>query len=379
MEEATHNNESTNDTDCPKHKQRIILQRSVLVPFINSDAVDRSNTPPRRNHLRLMMLACEPNPPYGPSEKTAHMFLHLITTAIQEKASASASASARTGTGTTNLNTINIQVSITIYNVVQFDYPTSTQEWDSYQGIIIPGSFSSAYDPDLWIQLLKQVILKDIHGQQRKTLAVCFGHQLFAHAFQQTVQQEDTPAGGLATKCTAGPQAGRRVWMPTPVGKALLSFRSQTHSSSSSNGGTGLHLLYTHGDMVAQLPSCALSLGGTSNVDIVAAAYFGSSSEANLFHKRGVGSNGKIAAASMTESSSMPLPYAITFQAHPEYFDEHGYFDHFQNVLNAMCEHGAISKEALERERADARVCKELVWTDTVDIMIQVGTILGWM
>merc|ERR1712232_958741 len=95
--------------------------------------------------------------------------------------------------------------------------------------------------------------------------------------------------GGKATKCPKGTQAGRRSFTTTPGGSSLL-FRHFCKKQTKSEEGTSLseenkniQLLYTHGDMVAQLPSCAISLGGNSNVPIQAAAYFSSSNNANMF------------------------------------------------------------------------------------------------
>ena len=78
-------------------------------------------------------------------------------------------------------------------------------EWSSYDGILLPGSFSSAYENDEWIQKLKCVIQSEIHAKGRKTLAVCFGHQIFAHSFHITKHGDDESSnigndgGGLAT------------------------------------------------------------------------------------------------------------------------------------------------------------------------------------
>ena len=39
-----------------------------------------------------------------------------------------------------------------IYHVQQLDYPASVAEWDSYDGILLPGSFLAAYDNEIRIE-----------------------------------------------------------------------------------------------------------------------------------------------------------------------------------------------------------------------------------
>jgi len=293
--------------------------------------------------LRIMMIACEQLPPYGGMVQTANMFLHLLSTAIQEKKSAS---------------TIKA-IEISIYNAQEFDYPLSSEEWDSYDGILLPGSHSSAYDDSQpWIPFLRQVILKEIHYPRRKALGICFGHQIMAHSFYPN---------GLATKCSAGPQAGCRSM--NTISNLLLHYPEESNNRPDDKK---YLLYYSHGDMVAKLPSCSVSLASTLNVDIVAAAFFSSSDDAILFQKQQRNSSYKI------NSQESIRPYAITFQAHPEFFDGDGFQHHFHNCVIGMCQSGALSQEASDKELKDSIVNKDLVWKDTVDIMVQVGSILNW-
>ena len=41
----------------------------------------------------------------------------------------------------------------------QLDYPASVVEWDSYDDILLPGSFLAAYDNEIWIEKS----MKDLH------------------------------------------------------------------------------------------------------------------------------------------------------------------------------------------------------------------------
>ena len=263
-------------------------------------------------HLQLMMLGCEDQPPYGPTDHTGALFLDLVCKSLQE------------------LTPLCWIVSITIYQVKQLDYPATTEEWDSYDGIILPGSFSCAYDTIDWIDKLRHVITEQVYG--RPTLGICFGHQIFAHAFSD----------GQAIKCPAGAQAGRKCFALTQEGQEILSTKN-------------LQLYYTHGDMVETLPSCAISLGGTEQVPILAAAYYRSENKGNT------------------------RPVAITFQAHPEYASpELGLHKTLSSILSAMEQRGEFSSEKEESFRRDAVEHYNEVERDSIQLMKKVGMLLGW-
>jgi GMP synthase-like glutamine amidotransferase len=350
--------------------ERIVLRESVVVRGISTN-----------RNLSLMMIACEQCPPYGGMYSTASMFLHLITTAIQEKHNR---RNKITSAGAEK-DLTRIDVSIFIYNAQTLDYPTSDEEWDSFDGIILPGSFNSAYDSLEWIQYLKeQVILKRIHPYQRKTLGICFGHQIMAHAFYPD---------GLATPCKAGSQMGCKVMYGMSSSSNITTTSNKTTAwnllvpdsdrttacTCSKRTKRECHLYYTHGDMVAKLPPCAIPLACTSNVDIVAAAFFGSPEDAMQYQEKGIG----------TESESVPsinpikLPYAITLQAHPEFFDSDGLAKHFRLCIKSMMypQKSVLSEQ--EQASCDsifhgALIHKDEVWNDTMDLMIRVGAIFNW-
>lgn len=342
--------------------KRIVLRTTVVVQAIS-----------QKRSLSLMMIACERLPPYGGIVETASMFLHLFSTVIQEKHNRANICSCDENYMST------IEITISIYNAQILDYPTSAEEWDSYDGIIIPGSFSSAYDSLEWIEFLKQqVILKQIHPYQRKTLGVCFGHQIMAHAFYPD---------GLATPCTAGSQMGCKIMYNTSTNTTTVAARHflLPNKDNNSNGrckkpNKGEYsLYYTHGDMVAKLPSCAIPLASTSNVNIVAAAFFGSPEDAMLFQKSTIHNDASV----LSRTTSTKPPYAITFQAHPEFFDSEGFHTHFKNCIRSMMfqQRSTLSDEeeaSFEAAFKSALAHKDLVWNDTIDLMIQVGTIFNW-
>jgi GMP synthase-like glutamine amidotransferase len=343
-------------------RKRIVLRKTVVVRAISQN-----------RNLSLMMIACEQLPPYGGIVETASMFLHLFSTAIQEKHN-------RANICESDENCMSsIEITISIYNAQLLDYPTSAEEWDSYDGIIIPGSFNSAYDSLEWIEFLKQqVILKHIHPYQRKTLGVCFGHQIMAHAFYPD---------GLATPCTAGSQMGCKIMYNTSTTTISAAARQLLLPNNDNNSNSGCKkpnkgeysLFYTHGDMVAKLPSCAIPLASTSNVNIVAAAFFGSTEDAILFQQSTIHHD----KSALSRTTSTKLPNAITFQAHPEFFDSEGFHTHFKNCIRSMMfqQRSTLSDEeeaSFEAVFKSAMTHKDLVWNNTMDLMIQVGTIFNW-
>lgn len=297
--------------------------RTTLKRTVGSD---NSNSTER--FLLLLMLGCENNSPYGPNEHTASLFLSLICRAA-EKVS----------------KDLKWTVTIDIYRAQQMEYPQSTEEWDRYDGILLPGSFSAAYGKEEWIEKLSHVIINEVHGRGRKTFGVCFGHQIYAHSLQ----------GGQAVKCPAGKQFGRQSVSLTSEGAQLFSDI------------TNLELLFTHSDMVQSLPPCAVRLGGSDRVPIQAAAYFTSPDEAARFM------------SSKKKDSRCPSPIAITFQAHPEYAElESGMEKTFDAVVKASVERRTLSPDEEEVVRQDVIHNYAHVEQHSLDVMIEVGTALGW-
>lgn len=256
--------------------------------------------------LHLGMLGCEDQAPYGPTNHTGTMFLDLLTQAAEQE-------------------DLSISIKITIYRVQQFDYPDSYAEFD---GVLLPGSFSSAYDTDDWILHLKQVIRRNLWPQCIPTMGVCFGHQILAHALE----------GGLASKCPSGTQAGIRSFRTEPG----------TGFGAHGHGEPTLTLLYTHGDAVATLPCMAKSLGGTPEVPILGAVYY----------------------------SGDDVPIFCTFQAHPEYASQGPKQPTLRTSLCEMEERGAISNHSLYIEQVEERWGP--VYRDSIHVMASTCKMLKW-
>lgn len=276
--------------------------------------------------LNFVMLGCEPRMPYGPIDHTAQLLADLLGMAAAQSSE----------------SCLCWIIRIKSYNVQEQDYPDD-DDWDSYDGVLVPGSFASAYNTTPWIERLKQVLQDEIVAKQRPTLAVCFGHQILAHSFP----------GGQAVATPTGPRAGHHAMKTTDAGAKMLQKPS-------------IDLYYTHGDMVDRLPETAVSLGGNDQVPIQSAAYFSSSQEAIDWCRN--------------ESATATKPYAITFQAHPEYATsmDLGVYRTLHLCMDAMEQKGGITKERRIQAGQDASARFAQVQQDSIDTMVEVGRLLGW-
>jgi GMP synthase-like glutamine amidotransferase len=73
------------------------------------------------------------------------------------------------------------------YEVVSGEYP---QDIDEVDGYLITGSKLSVYDDVPWIHELKAFVRK-LHEAKKKTVGICFGHQLVAEALGGKTQAAD--------------------------------------------------------------------------------------------------------------------------------------------------------------------------------------------
>ncbi len=275
----------------------------------NCRAQNRDCSHKAASTIRLALLGCETKRPYGPIAHTTQLFADLLRLAAS--------------TGRVDCTFV-----IDSYNVQEGEYPT---DWDAYGGFIIPGSFSSAYDTAPWIETLKTTIQNEIVAKQRKTLAVCFGHQVLAHSFET----------GAAVATPSGARAGRISMETTQAGQALF-------------GSDSLELYFTHGDMVDALPPSATNLGGNDQVQIQAAAYYG--------------------------SKSLPKPYAVSFQAHPEYATSIllGVERTLYECMEAMQSRGAIDGDFRQSAGQDAAETFERVQSVSLSAIVAVCRAFGW-
>ena len=340
--------------------------------------------------LKLMMICCEENAPYGPASATANMFAELLCAAYERHCQYYYGDQTKAKQFT---------IRITIYHAQSKDYPQSQQEWDSYHGIIIPGSLSAAYEVHIdWIHYLQTIIQTEIHSKQRKTLGVCFGHQCFANSFGLSNNNNDSnreekvvnctgyenKRRGSASKCTIGHMAGMKAFKLTEEGKYLLGspcakFKCTSprlDSSCTTNTKEDIQMLYTRGDMVESLPAVGVSLCGNGDtLQNEACAYFSSEEDVKQFQEQM--KQGHPSQKCLTDDLVV-LPYAITFQAHPEYMSLTGYKVNYVNTVEAMEGRGFITHEVSTKAIDDANLNYETLSNDSLDAARLAAEILGW-
>lgn len=291
------------DWNQPPPDDPTLLQASVGDPMADEVHV-----------LRFAFFGCEPKVPYGPIRHTAELFLDLLSQV--------ALSSREKDFWILTMKT---------YDCQQQVYPT---DWDSFDGYILPGSFSSAYDSDKWIEKLKDVIQKELVAQERPTLGVCFGHQILAHSF----------ADGRVVAVPTGARVGPCMLSCSKEGKEFLERDS-------------LSMLVTHGDMVEKLPSRAVGLGGDDKVPIQAALYLKSQSD-NMKKK----------------------VFAVTFQAHPEFSSSRdlGLLRTHHLITDVMHSREAVSREVYDAARRNADECFEMLHKNSIDSVLTAARLLGW-
>ena len=131
---------------------------------------------------------------------------------------------------------LDIAVTFRIWDVEHGDYPEDPDECNAY---VITGSRKSAYDDEGWIHDLGEFV-RSLHQARKKTVGICFGHQLVAHYL-----------GGTAAGAAPGWGVGIHrydVLSPQPfMQPALGSYR----------------LVVSHRDQVLRLPPGAELLAGS--------------------------------------------------------------------------------------------------------------------
>ncbi len=317
----------------------------------------------------------------------------------------SKAASIHSNSNSNNSSTKIVRVRLTIYNAQQKQYPKTKEDWDLYDGIIITGSLSAAYEESKfdWIKLLMDQIQSNIHKYRRKSIGVCFGHQIYAHSFRreyvhdegsggsssgnkETVEEKNgserngnisVGGGGLAEPCPKGMQVGIRTFhsqgLPIDCG-------FEVEEGKKKNKKNDITMLYTHGDMVKSIPSCCLSLGGTENVPIQACAYFASTKEKDAF-RNSISSSSSSSSSSPSFSSTAvkEKPYAFTFQGHPEYASRDVGLKTYIDILSYLDSEEKLPHDVLEDAKKNALNNFEVVEQDCINLMYAVMSTLGWI
>ena len=116
------------------------------------------------------------------------------------------------------------------YDVLAGDYPEAIDECDGY---VISGSRESVYDDQAWIRQLGNFVIT-LDEQQKKTVGICFGHQLIAHVL-----------GGETMPAQSG-------W-----GVGVHEFKVEFEPPWMPERTTSFRLLCSHRDQVTRLPQDA--------------------------------------------------------------------------------------------------------------------------
>ena len=154
-------------------------------------------------------------------------------------------------------------VDFTMFDATKFQFPADPSSFD---GLLIPGSLSSAFSDVEWVVKLRERIGRLPRTQ--KALCICFGHQLFAHA-----------RGGAAVTNPLGPTLFEvECSATTPKGKELF-------------GDEKYLLLSSHCDIVETPGRDGVTLLSSSRTEHQVLGYFNEADEA----------------------------YAFSIQSHPEY------------------------------------------------------------
>ena len=122
------------------------------------------------------------------------------------------------------------EIETIVYDVEHHEYPNNIEVCDAY---ITTGSKASVYENHAWIQAL-QTFIRRLFEQDKKLVAICFGHQLVA----QTL-------GGKTMKSDRG-------W-----GVGVHTMNMQVNKSWMLPGKDQVNVLVSHQDQVVELPTGA--------------------------------------------------------------------------------------------------------------------------
>lgn len=132
-------------------------------------------------------------------------------------------------------------VSLRFYDVTTGHYPDDLAECDGY---LTNGAAASVNDPDPWIADLA-AFLRHLHAQGVKLFAICFGHQMIAHAL-----------GGSVAKSNRGWGVG--------IHEVAITHREPWMIPSANS----FRIISSHQDQVTHLPPGAVVLASTAHCPV---------------------------------------------------------------------------------------------------------------
>ena len=139
----------------------------------------------------------------------------------------------------------------TSYAVNRQQYPRHIDEVDAY---IITGSKSSVYDQEPWIEEL-HCFVETLHSHKKKTVGICFGHQVIASALGGKVEKAAV-GWGLGVKSTNLAEAAANAGLKMDGGNSTI------------------NLLYSHQDQVT-VPAPGSTLLASTDICPVAISAIG--------------------------------------------------------------------------------------------------------
>jgi GMP synthase-like glutamine amidotransferase len=136
------------------------------------------------------------------------------------------------------LSQMKLDAELRTYRVWENELPAATDECDAW---ITSGARASVFENLDWIQNFQDFIVA-LHADKRKTVGICFGHQMIAQALGGEVRRSECGWGiGVQEIAIAAPEP----WMQPPL--------------------AGVRMLFTHQDQVEQLPPDSRLLGNTDH------------------------------------------------------------------------------------------------------------------
>ena len=96
---------------------------------------------------------------------------------------------------------------ILCFDVTKGVFPPKHTAFDAY---LITGSRYSAYDPEEWIQRLKEFI-KELDESRSKVIGICFGHQIIAEALGGKVNPNEL--GWEVSVCKVAPNLAGETYL----------------------------------------------------------------------------------------------------------------------------------------------------------------------
>ena len=136
------------------------------------------------------------------------------------------------------LDTARIETELRVYRVWEGELPGTTGECDAW---LTSGSRASVFEDEEWIRDFGEFV-QALHTDERKTIGICFGHQMIAQTLGGEVRRSERGWGiGVQQMSIAEEQP----WMQPPMDSCRM--------------------LFTHQDQVEVLPSGARLLGSTEH------------------------------------------------------------------------------------------------------------------